>query len=103
MGNKHKRLEELVNTSDNWFPNYPNNQVLVSLITNPNHLIKHYKKLGKNPFIYRVCVWGLDDFGMEKDFYNSYDRTDALKLFNKLVESKDITKTLCKQLGLTDF
>ena len=40
-------------------------------------------------YIFRVCVWGNDDFGMERD-YESED--DALLMFRACVETNELTK-----------
>ena len=67
-------------TNDDWCPSYDNNLVEVTFTqTGPA------PQDGKGEW--RVCIWGADDFGMEKDFPNS-KRIDALLLFYRIVEWK---------------
>lgn len=42
---------------------------------------------------YRVCVWGADDFGMERDFIH---RDQALKMFNKVIAQEKISPLFLK-------
>ena len=53
-------LTKFLPTLDDWYPNYPRHTVRCSLVQLPT--TKEY----------RVCVWGADDTGMERDF-ESYD------------------------------
>lgn len=82
-----KRQTTMIKTSDNFFPNFPNNEVQVSF----NRL---------NDGLYRVAVWGMDDFGMDKDFV---DKDNAEELFKKLSKLKNVTKQILKENGLEVF
>lgn len=61
-------------TQDDWYPNRIRNTVEISVYeyTIPD---KH------NNLTIRVCVWGDDDFGLEKDMFfpNSNEKEKALK------------------------
>jgi len=62
-----------IKTTDNWCSNYNVDEVELSLIA-----------IGSGPQPeYRVCVWGDDDLGMEKDF-SSTELKEAILLFEKL-------------------
>ncbi len=51
-------------TPDDWYPNYEGDLVKVRLgIYIPDCCAKN-----KGKKFHRVCVWGADDCGMEKDF-----------------------------------
>lgn len=73
-------------TSDCWHPNFPDGTVSLSFI-----------ELSTGQW--RVCVWGADDDGMERDFKHG-DRQKAKKLYNRLAECSDITKEICQELGM---
>jgi len=48
---------------------------------------------------YRVCVWGADDDGMEKDFKpGKNQRLAALRLFNKLLRQPYVDKSFLRSL-----
>jgi len=91
--NLNKIYEEILNevrekrifkkTDDDWYPNFPNNEVKVSLLNVYGGL-------------FRVCVWGADDDGREKDFKNS---DEAEKVFNKLSMMDVINKSDLKIMG----
>jgi len=75
-------------TNDDWHPNYPGNLVKVSLT-----------QTGPNPPIngdFRVCVWGRDDFGMERDFK---DRTEAQEMYRTVTNLSFVDKLALKSLG----
>lgn len=63
-----KRRERWLLTSENWYPNWEGGKVKASF-------------LRLRDGTYRVCVWGEDDFGMEKDFT---DRDTAEHVFERL-------------------
>ncbi len=70
---------------DDWYPTFDNHLVAVSPV---------FKLLGL-PTIYRVCVWGADDFGMEKDFSS---KKEAENLRAKI--KSPITAFKLKELGM---
>lgn len=70
-------------TRDDWYGNYPGNMVEVSLVfLNDPSDISEYK--------FRVCIWGNDDYGMEKDF-TSY--TDALSEYMFVLSMRSVEKS----------
>lgn len=84
-------------TSDNWYGNYKiKNDARVSdlvevsfTVTGPDP--RHHQ--GE----FRVCVWGNDDCGMEKDFAD--DEELAWNCFLQVIGMKDVTKEKLKILG----
>jgi len=83
MKKDKERRDIFVPTSDDWSPNFPNNQARLSYIGRISD--------GK----FRVCVWGADDFGME---YDATTEGEARWLFNHL-SRLDITRKYLKKLG----
>lgn len=81
-----KRIETFRPTTDRWHPNFPDDQVRVSLLP--------IGPKGKNGW--RVCVWGADDDGMEIDFAA---RVDAKTIFDKVIRWSTITKAKLEGLG----
>lgn len=63
---KFNKVSKFIQVSDDWYPCFPNQQVQVSLIKD-------------NPNLFRVCVWGADDFGMEKSFTQSGEAQECFK------------------------
>ena len=57
----HKPIfeERMVTVTDDWHPCYDNNQIRLKIA-----LLYDYSR---NTFFVRVCAWGNDDFGVEKD------------------------------------
>jgi hypothetical protein len=70
-----KRIEHFKNTKNDWYPNFPNNQVKLIY----HSCINSYKP--ESEWVYRVSVWGNDDFGIMKDFRT---HEEAKKVFNEL-------------------
>ena len=86
-------------TEDEWYPNYDGDTVRVSLILRRKKS-NEYKLYGQT--LFRVCVWGDDDFGMEKDFKSGDDQADieqAKELYATLIEQKFINQGYLKKLG----
>jgi len=54
------RVDRMVTVTDDWYPNYPDNKVKLSIFLSYKPRIDHY--------LVRMCVWGADDTGMELDF-----------------------------------
>lgn len=73
-------------TSDDWSPNFPDGTVRISF-------------LELHDGMWRVCVWGNDDLGMERD-YASTEREAALRLHERLAGCSDVTQSLCTELGM---
>jgi hypothetical protein len=74
-------------TSDDWYPNLPDGTVTVMFV-----------ELSTGQW--RVCVWGGDDCGMERDFAH-VDRQPARRLYDRLAGCSDVTKQLCHDHGMT--
>ena len=78
-------------TSDDWYPCYKiekdarHSEGLVEVI---------FTKLIDG--MYRVCIWGADDFGMERDFKEEYD---AWNIFLLVIKLEDVTFNKLKELG----
>lgn len=65
-------------TSDQWYPNFENNTVRVTLLAHVS---------GERPFA-RLCVWGADDCGMELDkFCRAEEIDNTVAELSKLLES----------------
>lgn len=73
-------------TQEDWHPSYEME----------DHLFLRVSYIPLNNNTYRVCVWGADDFGMEKDL-NS--KNNAKELFHKIVELPEISENALKHLG----
>lgn len=78
-------------TKDNWYPLYRTfNEDLVAV---------KFCMTGPKPpedGLFRVCVWGADDFGMEKDFY---DETEARNCYLELLNMDTVDIQPLKDLG----
>jgi hypothetical protein len=81
---KHEDRVVRVKTSENWHPTFPDGTLRASLLWM------------KPTDQWRVCFWGDDDFGMERDF-DSY--IDALEVFRKTTSQKDVTASYLDTMG----
>ncbi len=86
------RCDVFKKTSDDWHPPYSASYgmtlvrvSLIKLITLPHH--EHH---------WRVCVWGMDDCGMEKDFVGE---TGAWACFLEVIGLEDVTMVALKARG----
>jgi hypothetical protein len=75
---KPRRKERYVKTINEWYPNFENDMVHGTAM-----LLAPYKE----NILVRLCYWGADDIGIEKDF--NYDATkqgykDANKKYQEL-------------------
>lgn len=87
MSIKHKKCFK--KTNDDWHPNFDGDLVAVSLILHRKNS-REYKLYGST-CLFRVCVWGADDFGMEKDFFGEEkDCVEQAKELYAILEKKDI-------------
>lgn len=88
------KIDVFKETQDEWCPNfkfdYDNSQNFVRLS------LLELEPYQNDPKLYRVCVWGADDDGMEKD-YDTLD--EAYKIFAFLVAHKYIDKPVLKKMG----
>lgn len=78
-----KTREKYILTNEDWYPNYFENKLRVKICVLTNR---------KN----RVCIWGADDFGMEKDFPEN-QKMEALKCFYDIKDF--ITEKELKEMG----
>lgn len=77
QGLNQKRIDKFIEVTDEWYPCYEDNKVKLSLfISNLDKLDYHFV---------RICVWGLDDFGLEMD----YEDTNYENLISKYNEWKE--------------
>ncbi|MGL1886291.1 MAG: hypothetical protein OCD76_07230 [Reichenbachiella sp.] len=81
-----------VPTTDRWGPTHEDGTVELTLM----------KLRGQKPVMYRVCVWGEDDLGLEKDF-TTPNPEEAIKLFDKIQKLKNVTISGVESLGLRRF
>jgi len=77
------KRHKYIKTKENWYPTVEGN-VRVSW-------------LGLSNGGWRVCVWGGDDFGLEKDF-SHVERQMARQLFEKIEDN--MTQEQMKALGM---
>ena len=87
-----------VKTTDDWCGTYEDGTVKLSLFIPDEELLL---RVGEEAYRFRVCVWGTDDCGMERDFVSPNDMHSALNLYRTLKESNNLTMALCKELSLT--
>jgi hypothetical protein len=94
------RVEVFKPTQDDWHGSYrlddwyngTKNQMLVNVIFNGN--IRSYDP--KETPVWRTCVWGNDDDGMEYDCDNE---TEAWTMFLQVIGMKFVNKDDLKKLG----
>lgn len=80
-----KEEKKLVKTKEDWYPTH-DGEVQVSLLP--------LKKIEGEAQLWRVCIWGGDDFGMEKDFLS---RLRAKYVYDSINEST-IAKSYLKEV-----
>lgn len=85
------KIEVYKETDENWFGNYEiDDKKLVKVM---------FTQTGPFPpdnGEWRVCVWGTDDFGMEKDFI---DHDEAMKCFQTVIQFDKIKQMELIRLG----
>jgi hypothetical protein len=82
------RTEVFKKTNDDWYGNYENNTCKLIYIG----------QLSDD--LFRVAVWGNDDFGIYKDFETE---KEAIEIFEKLKETKVINHKDLYDLGFAIF
>lgn len=96
------RVEVFKITSDDWYPSYHldswhqgvQKQGLVEVAfvqTGPDPK----NGLGE----WRVCVWGGDDCGMERDYPGTTGETECWTMFLQVIGLQDVTMNKLKTLG----
>ena len=90
VGERAARARVLKKTQDEWYPSYQSKDLgqLVRVSCQP--LGPHE---GDN---WRVCAWGADNFGMERDFT---DEKEALTVFIKVIKQEYVNHSNLKTLG----
>ena len=86
------RFNTFKKTKDCWNPNFPGNVVRVSIML---HLPTFNTK---DESWHRVCVWGDDDTGMEKDFVH-HEIEKAQKCFNQIMEMSNVDFQALEDIG----
>lgn len=79
---KRIKISKMVRVSDNWHPNFENNEVKLSLLLSPEMKTENYTFGG---FV-RIMAWGKDDFGLEMDFLECHG-VNLEKKFQELKET----------------
>lgn len=87
---RNQRVEQYKPTQDDWCPNFPNNTVVVSLLTN----MKFDGKVW-----HRVSVWGNDDCGMEREFYTKAARDEARRVYEEVIALPYVNMRTLKTMG----
>jgi hypothetical protein len=77
-------------TRDNWCPNYSNNQVRVRIMCNMEN---------KGKIWHRVCIWGMDDLGLERDFFGAAQEKDALVVYGRVMNLDYVDFKPLKEMG----
>ena len=75
------RQEKRLLTNENWYPTREDGTVKASLLSLSD---------GK----FRVCVWGEDDFGLERDYESLLEAREAFKALPSVVEQKYLKDSL---------
>ena len=87
-----KKVNVYKTTSDNWHPSFQ--------LKDGTQLVRvSFTQTGPNPphnGEWRVCVWGDDDCGMEKDFL---EEIAAQAMFLEVIALADVNKQGLKKLG----
>ena len=85
-----KRVFKL--THDDWHPSYKLNGWYKGVI---GAQLVEVSLLNLSDGKFRVCVWGSDDCGMERDYE---DIKNALDCFDQLLEQEFVDKSLLKNM-----
>jgi hypothetical protein len=88
-----RRINVFKKTKDNWYPNYEERISGDSLVE--VSFMKLYPS-EEYPENYRVCIWGADDFGMEKDFVTE---NEAWVVFLEVIGLEFVNHRELEELG----
>lgn len=91
--NSYRRYDKFLPTTDDWYPNYDNDMVKVSVILTT--------EIWGKPSV-QFCVWGNDDFGMERPEYFA-TKKEARQKYKEIVRTINnwsiVTKEMLKDLN----
>lgn len=82
--------EKFKPTTDDWCPNFDGNKVRVRIMCNMEHNGKIW---------HRVCVWGMDDCGLERDFFGISQEKDALEVYARVMNLDFVNFAPLKEMG----
>ena len=91
-----ERRTAMMPTLDQWFPNHKLENHPSGLTDGVEVSFIELRPFRKNPKLWRVCVWGNDDLGMERDFES---RIDALAMYKKVTSWETVDKHQLTQNG----
>ena len=83
--------------TDDWHPNFPGNKVRARVVC---------REFGGVKFV-RLCAWGMDDTGMQRDWYYTTDEdrvqylAAAFNELEKLVRNQPVNRQALEASGLT--
>lgn len=91
------KIDVYKHTNDNWYDNYKiNDHISAAGVVRVS-----FTQTGPDPRNcdgeYRVCVWGNDDCGMERDF--GADETYALNMFYQVIVQEFVDKDYLRNNG----
>ena len=89
---KNKYITAYKPTNENWFPSYG------ALDSGDQSYLLSVSLIALNDGLFRVCVWGADDFGMELD---QVSRKKAIKLYISLMLMTTIRKSDLAEMGFS--
>ena len=81
--------------NEDWYGNYS--------IANDQRYLGKYVSIRISKLFggqFRVCIWGNDDLGMDRDFE---EESDAIATFQKIMLVEDLTKQYLKDNGFGYF
>jgi len=84
-----ERMSIMMPTLDDWHPNHRLVDHPSGLTDGVNVSLIELLPFRKLPVMWRVCVWGNDDCGMERDFES---RADALAMYRKVTAWETVDK-----------
>lgn len=96
---KHKPITVFKLTQEDWHPSY---ELARYYKGRPNQFMLEVSYLGElrrykdRPRVWRTCVWGSDDFGME---YDASSEEDAFDKFMEIMHMKEVTRAALSSLG----
>ena len=91
--NKKIRVSVFKETTDDWCPSFE----IKGDARYKYHLVEvSYLELSDG--MWRVCVWGQDDMGMERDF-EPHERVKAWEVFISIIEQQYVSYDFIKNLG----